>query len=91
MREYGGYDVVGDTITVDSEDFVAKHILECGQVFRFESTNYGYELKAGKEICRLHEVGANPGVRRHVAFRLPPRRHVEHMVPLPAVAGHLLP
>ena len=58
MREYGGYDVVGDTITVDSEDFVAKHILECGQVFRFESTNYGYELKAGKEICRLHEVGA---------------------------------
>ena len=57
MREYGGYDVVGDTITVDSEDFVAKHILECGQVFRFEPKSYGYELKAGKEICRLHEDG----------------------------------
>ena len=57
MRRDCAYDVVGDTITVAGDDFVAKHILECGQVFRFESKSYGYELKAGKEICRLIEDG----------------------------------
>ena len=54
MLDYKIYD---DYIEVkDGEDFNIKHILECGQVFRFKPTEFGYKLYAGEQkadiICQ---------------------------------------
>jgi len=39
------YEILDDGIFIfNSPDFDIKHILECGQVFRFKSTDFGYRL-----------------------------------------------
>ena len=54
MLEYKIYDDYIEVI--DGEDFNIKHILECGQVFRFKPTEFGYKLYAGEHkadiICQ---------------------------------------
>jgi len=51
------YKIFDDYIEViDGDDFNIKHILECGQVFRFKPTEFGYKLYAGEHkadiICQ---------------------------------------
>lgn len=54
MLEYKIYDNYIEVI--DGVDFNIKHILECGQVFRFKTTEFGYKLYAGEHkadiICQ---------------------------------------
>ena len=51
------YKIFDDYIEViNGDDFNIKHILECGQVFRFKPTDFGYKLYAGEHkadiICQ---------------------------------------
>ena len=54
MLDYKVYDDYIEVI--DGDDFNIKHILECGQVFRFKPTEFGYKLYAGEHkadiICQ---------------------------------------
>ena len=42
-----------------TEDFDAKSILECGQLFRYFETESGYEVITGKHKAFIREVGQN--------------------------------
>ncbi len=41
----------------DTSEFVPKHILECGQVFRYLNSNLGYKIFSKKSFCSLIYVG----------------------------------
>ncbi|MFA5450164.1 MAG: DNA glycosylase, partial [Clostridia bacterium] len=43
----------GKIIVDDLKDFNPKHILECGQTFRFSQTDTGYKVFSKKYICSL--------------------------------------
>ncbi len=50
------YKVYKDKITFNkSDDFDAKSILECGQMFRFYKTETGYDVITGKHIASIEE------------------------------------
>ena len=50
------YRVEEDKIIFDkTEDFDAKSILECGQMFRYFKTEKGYKVITGKHICEIEE------------------------------------
>lgn len=57
------YIAAGNTIVVaDTEDFIAEHILKCGQVFRYCETQAGYAVHAGKETCAIWQDGRGKAI-----------------------------
>jgi len=51
------YKVIDNQIIFDkNEDFDAKSILECGQMFRFFKTDEGYDVIVGKELASIKET-----------------------------------
>lgn len=46
-----------DKIVVDAIDLDVKATLECGQLFRYEKTDYGYLIKSGGKTCKVFSEG----------------------------------
>lgn len=52
------YSVADGVITVhDTTDFSPKHILECGQIFRYEKLGENYKVIANNRLCTLIKDG----------------------------------
>ena len=41
---------------IGKEDFCPKHILECGQIFSYIQTDYGYIVYSAKEMAEIIET-----------------------------------
>ena len=54
------YKIVDDKIIFKkNEDFDAKSILSCGQMFRFFETENGFDVITGKNLAHIYEEGDN--------------------------------
>lgn len=51
------YKTEAGRITVDSSELDVKATLECGQLFRYEKTAEGYEVKSGANSCKIYNSG----------------------------------
>ncbi len=52
------YEKTHDKILIkDTSEFVPKHILECGQVFRYLNSNLSYKIFSKKSFCGLIYIG----------------------------------
>ena len=51
------YEIQGNKIIFDkTDDFDAKAILECGQMFRYFAAKNGYKVITGKNIALIEEI-----------------------------------
>ena len=49
------YEILDDGIFIpNTPDFDIKHTLECGQVFRFKSQDFGYTLYSGEHKADIY-------------------------------------
>ena len=54
------YSITKDKITIrDCQDFEPEHILECGQVFRYKKTDFGYLVFSQDKKAEIKKVGEN--------------------------------